>query len=218
MLHEWFLGYAKEERQVWIAPPLQTHHDPKVNLKPLSLSLRMAPMRPPSTTPQASKARQEPIQETTTPHDTPPLPKSPTAVHPLAQSSKASQEKSEPQSPSLSTPAPATQTKSQPPPTSPQLKKLRDTYLSRVQQLIERHKYYPDRAKQRREEGVVLVRFTIASDGKIVELSIAKRSAYRRLDRATLKGIKSIGQFPPIPPKLQIAQMTLTVPIYYKID
>lgn len=100
---------------------------------------------------------------------------------------------------------------------TPQQKKIKNNYINTIQHMIEQHKHYPRMAKKMGHEGVVYIQFTVHKNGRISHILVVKKSGYNSLDKATLKSIHGIGNFPPIPKKLGKNRITFTVPINYKI-
>lgn len=49
---------------------------------------------------------------------------------------------------------------------------------------------YPIDSRRAREQGTVLLNVTVGSDGRVVEISVARSSGYDRLDRAALSAVK----------------------------
>ncbi|MDD3581216.1 MAG: energy transducer TonB [Desulfobacca sp.] len=90
-------------------------------------------------------------------------------------------------------------------------------YLYQVRQLLERHKEYPAMARRRRLEGVVVLRFTIGANGDIRSQGIARSSSQPVLDQAAQETVKRVGRFPPIPEALQKSQLTIEVPLAFRL-
>ncbi|OSM07171.1 energy transducer TonB [Magnetofaba australis] len=64
---------------------------------------------------------------------------------------------------------------------------LRQRAVREIEAGVKRYFNYPRRAQQRGLEGTVHLAFTIAADGRIADLRIARSSGHRILDRASLK-------------------------------
>lgn len=62
---------------------------------------------------------------------------------------------------------------------------------------IERHKFYPLRARRRGMEGVTIVGFIIDIQGIIKKVRIIQSSGHSLLDKTSLSAIEAIGRFPP---------------------
>ncbi len=74
------------------------------------------------------------------------------------------------------------------------------------------HKRYPSTARERSEEGEVLVSFTVDAEGHVSGASIAKSSGHPDLDQATLAMLQGATLPPPG------AAATRTVRVHYRLD
>lgn len=83
-----------------------------------------------------------------------------------------------------------------------------DAYLHQVAYKVSQYKFYAGSD----ESGVVVVRFTIARDGRLLAVAIARSSGKPTLDRNTLEAFRSAAPFPPLPESLQAQQQTFTLP------
>lgn len=99
-----------------------------------------------------------------------------------------------------------------------QRERLRDAYLARLQAAIARHKYYPRLSRRRGEEGRVLLRLVIGSDGDLSEVRVARSSGKRRLDEAALKTIEQLGHAEPLPPELGLSAWRISVPMVFSLE
>ncbi|WP_448587450.1 TonB family protein [Thermocrinis sp.] len=73
-----------------------------------------------------------------------------------------------------------------------------DRYYAMIKQIIESRKRYPEEARRRGEEGVVIVSFTIEEGGNPTNIRISGSSRSTSLDNETLRLIRSL-RFPPPP-------------------
>jgi protein TonB len=107
------------------------------------------------------------------------------------------------------TPAPET--------TAPQPPRLRAKAISiwtqRISTLLERHKRYPPDARNRREQGIVQLAFSLDRQGHVTQSHIVKSSGYEVLDNETLALLKRAEPFPPPPG----GAIELTVPIRFNL-
>jgi protein TonB len=94
---------------------------------------------------------------------------------------------------------------------------VRAGYLARLQAAIARHKYYPRLSRRRGEEGRVLLRLVIGSDGDFSEVRVARSSGKRRLDAAALKTIERLGHAEPLPPELGLSAWRISVPMVFSL-
>ena len=91
-------------------------------------------------------------------------------------------------------------------------------YLHQVRSLLERNKIYPPQARSRNEQGTVVVRFTISSDGSIGGVSLSSPSGQSTLDQAALETVNRVRRFPPFPGDLQRSSLTVQVPLAYRLQ
>ena len=74
------------------------------------------------------------------------------------------------------------------------------------------HKRYPGAARRRGEEGEVMIRFTVESDGHVIEVTVAKTSGHAELDAAAVAMLQGATVPPPG------AAATRTVRIHFRLD
>lgn len=91
------------------------------------------------------------------------------------------------------------------------------SYLRLVRQLLEKHKDYPSMARQRHIQGIVMVRFTIQTGGQVGSFQIRHSSGQNLLDEAAKNTIRRVGQFPPLPIDLNRQQLTVEVPLAFRL-
>ena len=78
------------------------------------------------------------------------------------------------------------------------------------------HKTYPEESRRRSEEGAVAIRFTVDRSGHVLDASVASGSGSERLDGATLALLRS-ATFPPFPPAMMAARVTVTTSLRYTL-
>jgi protein TonB len=91
-------------------------------------------------------------------------------------------------------------------------------YLRKIRQLLERHKNYRWMARRRNIQGVVVVRFTIAAGGQIAASRIRRSSGHDLLDEAAKETLRRVGRFPPLPADLNRQQLTIEVPLAFRLS
>jgi TonB family protein len=142
------------------------------------------------------------------PHPTPPVqhaaPQPP--AHTLQHSPLSSPQ---PQSQASASAGPSVSTFVNPAQASAQ-NRAKDAYLW---QMIRKFSQYLPDLREKNEGGTVLLRFTIARDGRLVEASIAKSSGVPALDRGLLDSLRAASPYPPLPPEIPGAQVTFVQPI-----
>jgi protein TonB len=82
---------------------------------------------------------------------------------------------------------------------------------------LQEFKSYPSQARQRNEQGVVLLAFSIDRDGHVVSRQIVKSSGYADLDAEVLGLVERAQPMPAFPPSMTEAQLNLTVPIRFSL-
>ena len=94
---------------------------------------------------------------------------------------------------------------------------LKQKYFSEISHEIHKHKYYPRRAYTLNQEGLVLVSLKLGKKGNILDLFLVEECPFESLNHAALDTISGIGKFPPIPDELGMNELTLKIPVEYKI-
>ncbi|WP_376961974.1 TonB family protein [Azospirillum sp. A26] len=168
------------------------------------------PVRPPipARRPSPAPPQRTPSPVKALPAALPPTDRSGRAAQPVAQASSA----------------PATQPAAtaavSAPPSDPPANADRQAadYFGTIQARLVRHKIYPQAARLRREEGTVLVRFTIVADGTITGWAVVQGSGHGSLDRAAEEMIQRASPLPPIPSGMGRAQIDITLPVRYALQ
>ena len=98
-------------------------------------------------------------------------------------------------------------------------KPARDTrsYLGQIAAWIDANKTYPIAAKKAKEEGVVLIRFSIDRNGNLLAHSVQRSSGHVHLDQAALTTLAHAAPFPPIPQFIEKDTLSIAVPIDYSL-
>ena len=91
-------------------------------------------------------------------------------------------------------------------------------YGAAVLAAIAQKRRYPHHARQRRQEGTVLMAVTVSREGQLIDARINSSSGYSRLDNASLAAARAVGRFPPAPSKLSGAEFSFTIPIRFEIQ
>ena len=95
--------------------------------------------------------------------------------------------------------------------------KSQDGYYAELAAWLERHKRYPQRARQLRQEGVARVRFVIDRSGKVISHRIEKSSGHSALDEAASELLRRASPMPAIPPSIGQSRLEIVVPIAYRL-
>lgn len=92
------------------------------------------------------------------------------------------------------------------------------SYAARIRSWLHAHKIYPRRAKMRREEGVVQVRFTIDRSGALLTGAIVRGSGNGTLDEEAMATLRRSSPFPPAPQAVTGERIEFTVPIEFMLS
>ena len=95
--------------------------------------------------------------------------------------------------------------------------KAQSAYVNLIRSRILSRRQYPHLARQRREEGVVRLRFTLSAGGSLQGVQVVAPSGSQLLDDQGRHCVLSAGPFPPFPLDLRRDTLTLEVPIVYKL-
>jgi protein TonB len=90
-------------------------------------------------------------------------------------------------------------------------------YFGQISAWIDANKAYPVECKKDKEQGAVIVKFTIARDGRLLGAAVKTASGYERLDRAALDTLSRAAPFPPIPDFIDRDTLSISVPIEYSL-
>jgi len=94
----------------------------------------------------------------------------------------------------------------------------RDSYLGRILAQLNRFKQYPRAARQARIEGVVMLHFVMAADGKVQSFEISKSSGRPVLDAEALALIQRAQPLPALPPDFPTRTLDAVVPIEFSLS
>jgi len=198
-----------------IQPPIQPETPPPPETEPV----------PPPTEPIATVEPLPPAPEVPVPvvePPPPPVPRKP-AVKPPRQPSRPRPEKS-PVSATAALPQPATAASTPPqtayaptpmpaPVRSPEIS---PSYRALLSAWLESHKRYPDSARQRGEEGRVVLRFAVDRSGRVVDFAVAQSSGYPDLD-ASIEEMMRGAQLPPFPASMPQPRIDVSVTIRFSL-
>jgi TonB family protein len=200
--------------------------------RPQPFAFSPAPSPPPTPKPptpqEAARAPTEPQTPFSSPLPAPTLPPPPPpappahalAAPPLPRASPA------PQRPDLHpappTPAPprrpAAPAASESPSTSPFVNpadtynraRVADNYLWQIARKLQGYRY---EAHVNVSHGTTVVRVTIARDGRLLDVAVTGSSGVPEFDQGVLAGVRSGSPYDPLPPDIQGASATFTLPL-----
>jgi protein TonB len=92
-----------------------------------------------------------------------------------------------------------------------------DDYLEALRRWLAEHKRYPEEAIDKKEEGKVIVGFTLRRDGTVLDAWIVRSSGVAILDRAALAMLHDASPVPPVPARYKGDELTLAMPVDYSI-
>jgi protein TonB len=82
---------------------------------------------------------------------------------------------------------------------------------------LDRYRFYPLISRQRREEGVVLVRFTIDKTGRVLSATLQKTSGFAYLDREAIDMLHRAEPLPVSPTVMRDGQIELIFPLRFRL-
>ena len=88
-------------------------------------------------------------------------------------------------------------------------------YAAQLQAWLERHKEYPRRARQRRQEGVALLYFAIDRSGRVLQVRLQQTTGHDLLDREVLAMVRRAEPLPPMPESMAQQQLELIIPVEF---
>ena len=91
----------------------------------------------------------------------------------------------------------------------------KNSYLSKLQAMLESKKVYPKRALMKGEQGTVNISFSITASGKFESIEIIQGSRFEELDQAALQLVKKSAFFEPLPAEL-LPRLQVSLPIVFK--
>ena len=90
-------------------------------------------------------------------------------------------------------------------------------YFSRLVAWLNRYKDYPPEVKKRKQQGTVVLAFSINRAGEVLASRIRTSSGYPLLDRAALDMLARAAPLPPMPDSMSRERLHLAVPIEYSL-
>ena len=100
---------------------------------------------------------------------------------------------------------------------APSIAHVQASWQKRLIDHLNRHKRYPDAARSRRAQGIVVVAFRLDSSGRIVTAHVTKSSGSQALDDEALAVLKRASPLPAPPEQIAGPMLDLVLPIQFRI-
>lgn len=91
------------------------------------------------------------------------------------------------------------------------------SYAALVSEWINRHKQYPEAARERGEQASPLVQFTVNRSGRVISFGLVKSSGYPDLDAAVEKMLRG-ATLPPFPTDMPEPSFSFSVTIHFILE
>jgi periplasmic protein TonB len=95
--------------------------------------------------------------------------------------------------------------------------RVEPSWQTSLMRQLQRFKRYPPAAQSRKEEGVVLLSFSLDRSGHVLAHSIARSSGHPDLDSEVMDMIMRADPLPPLPESMPQTRIDLTVPIRFSL-
>ncbi|HNQ92478.1 MAG TPA: energy transducer TonB [Alphaproteobacteria bacterium] len=92
-----------------------------------------------------------------------------------------------------------------------------ESYTAHIVSRINAHKFYPSHARQRHEEGDVVLSFHVSRSGDVGNIRIVQSSFSHALDGAAIQAVKASAPFDPPPSYLPERLLQFNLPIRYRL-
>ncbi len=93
-----------------------------------------------------------------------------------------------------------------------------EPYLIKIRRKIDSFWTYPPQALAENREGSAMIRFTIAANGSLVNLSVLSSSGSALLDDGALSCVRAASPFEPLPGSFNISLLNVTATFSYRIN
>ena len=82
---------------------------------------------------------------------------------------------------------------------------------------LERHKIYPDAARERGEQGSAVLRFRVGRDGRVLAYQLVRSTGHAALDAAVDDMMRG-ATLPPFPANMTQSEIAVSVPIRFSLS
>lgn len=90
-------------------------------------------------------------------------------------------------------------------------------YFVQLARKLAQHRYYPQSARDRNQEGRVVMRVVIARSGQLIDARVERSSGVPAIDEAELDTVRRSSPFPPLPLHIAGQQATFLIPVNYEL-
>jgi TonB family protein len=91
-------------------------------------------------------------------------------------------------------------------------------YVKKIKEKIDKLWAYPKQAYDRRETGIVVLSFSIRSNGRLEKKGILESSGFAALDRSALDVVSAAAPFSSFPADMKLARLHIVATFKYRID
>ena len=91
------------------------------------------------------------------------------------------------------------------------------TYAKLIKERIGFHWKYPPDALERLLEGKLMVVFSLARKGDVIQIELMKNSGYETLDREAVRAIQAAAPFPPFPGHIKVSRLNIKASFDYRL-
>jgi TonB family protein len=91
------------------------------------------------------------------------------------------------------------------------------TYAKLIKERIGFHWKYPPDALERLLEGKLMVVFSLARKGEVIQIQLMKNSGYKILDKEAIRAIRAASPFPPFPGHISVSRLNIRASFDYRL-
>jgi TonB family protein len=91
------------------------------------------------------------------------------------------------------------------------------SYAKLIKREIMRYWRYPPEARAYLIEGRLMALFSLVSDGRMTQISVARASGHKVLDQEVLRAIKRAAPFPPFPESITVKRLNIKASFDYRL-
>lgn len=94
---------------------------------------------------------------------------------------------------------------------------LINSYLKKINTIIQKNKKYPPSARMREEEGKVEIQFTLSQTGNLIEVALTSPSIYPEFNKAAKNLVDKLSPFPAFPEGVDRKSITVKMEVVYEL-